>query len=73
MAEDPDVLAARANQVITDPGFINCHVESYRDRLLAFEFTNSIDAHRFQSGRESLGMQATIPNNRQTTVLVKQP
>lgn len=51
MAEDIDVLAARANQVTTDSGFINCHVESYRDRLLAFEFTNTIDAHRFHLGQ----------------------
>ena len=68
-----DTLAARANQATKDQGFIHCSVESYNDRLLAFEFDNTQNAHSFQLGRQMLGMKATIPNNRQTTVLVKQP
>lgn len=73
MGEDMDTLAARANQMTKDPGFIHCSVESYDERLLAFEFDNTHNAHSFQLGRQMLGMKASIPNDRQTTVLVKQP
>jgi len=69
MSKDIYELARDANQIIKDPGFCGCRVESAVDWILAFEFDSTEHAHRFcaQSSNRS------IPPDRQTTVLGKMP
>lgn len=72
MQIDLDTLVSRANISLQDePGFLHCSVESSSGRLLAYEFSDTQCAHAFQGNRELLGVVATIPDNRQTTVIVK--
>lgn len=72
MEIDLNTLASQANLALqNEPGFLHCSVESHSERLLAYDFSDTASAHAFQAKRELLGLQATIPNARQTTVIVK--
>lgn len=72
MEVDLNTIANSANLALrNEPGFLNCSVESDSERLLAYEFSDTTSAHRFQAQRALLGLQAIIPNARQTTVVVK--
>ncbi|MFN9474663.1 hypothetical protein [Acidovorax sp.] len=71
---DLNKLVDLANQSLqNEPGFLHCSVESHPERLLAYEFSDTTNAHAFQAKYELLGLQAAIPNARQTTVVVKHP
>ena len=72
MQVDLNTLVTHANTALRDQlGFISCSIESSSERLLAYQFADTISAHAFQGERCSLGMTANIPNDRQTTVIVK--